>query len=157
MSKPKTCFTEKMYGWPIVGTPSSKRKQKTERITDAEAEKLYRLARKAPALLTRKQLHDMEKGISEDRFGITRRCVLATLTEPCARLIDAATKDRELAAAHAEFSVLAREYKLALRSLLQLIEAAETRLMFSLINREDMPALMAKAVKRNGKEARVTS
>ena len=46
-----------------------KSKQEPKGITDAETEKLLRMARKAHALFTKEQMYELARGITEDNFG----------------------------------------------------------------------------------------
>lgn len=104
------------------------------------AELITRRLREAPPALTQQQLDDIEK--DAQAAGVTRRAVLASLTQPGAKLIDAVVDDHDTARAFADLHARIREYLDQMTLLTDLVQSARMRLMVALAQRDDMQELL---------------
>ena len=80
-----------------------------------------------------------------DEHGLTRRMALHSLCRAGADLIDGIEKDQEIALAMAELSSNLTDYINRLKSLTEIMESAQARLLVSLAQRADMTEILGAA------------
>jgi hypothetical protein len=115
------------------------------RLTTDESCKILRKVRKAPAVFSKNEMESLESKIRADADGVTRRVALAVLTQSGAKILDSIAGDREAAVGFAECSQNLTDYISRLRQLIEVMEAAQVRLLVGLARREDMHAVLHEA------------
>jgi hypothetical protein len=97
-------------------------------------------------------LEEVEEGITgSGSAAVYRRIALAYLSKPFPETAKGIASDKKTARAFAEVSVQLGDVVKQYQSLVDLLKAADTRLMLALCQREDMKQLLAEA--RNGAAA----
>lgn len=131
----------------IAKSPAGRaaRRSRANRRPSLDADKVLGDYRNRRAIFTSEGMEEYERAIAADNYRVTRRIALATLTRPCAEIIDSIKEDREVAVEFARASASMHMYTSLLRQLADAIEEADKRLVVALACREDMDAVIAEA------------
>jgi len=111
-------------------------------LTETQAGQFLQQVKDAGPLLTKQAMYGTERALQEGMASI-RRMMLSLGTISGRKLIDEVTTDREMAAAVASAYKGADDCIRLHRTVLELLEAAQIRMMIALCTRDDMQEVLS--------------
>lgn len=107
-------------------------------LTDRQAMQLLQKIKKSPPLASEQDAFELDRSFREDCNGVMRRMILVMLTKSGRELVENVGKDRAFAVALADVYQHTRGCIERHEALMDLLKAAELRMMIALCTRGDM-------------------